>query len=107
MSMSQTRRRFLTMLSAVGGAGLIRSSRASAAEQPPETTTVRFGKDPSICVAPMDVAEELLRTAGFTDIRYVEVEAFTAVPGLDPITRLGRHSNPKADRWGGANAISR
>jgi NitT/TauT family transport system substrate-binding protein len=32
---------------------------------------VRLPKIPSICVAPQDVAEELLRAEGFTDIRYV------------------------------------
>jgi NitT/TauT family transport system substrate-binding protein len=32
---------------------------------------VRLPKIPSICVAPQDIAEELLRAEGFTDIRYV------------------------------------
>ena len=32
---------------------------------------MRLPKIPSICVAPQDIAEELLRAEGFTDIRYV------------------------------------
>lgn len=82
----QTRRRFMTTLSLAGAAGLVRGPRALAGEGPLETTTVRFGKDPSICVAPMDVAEDLLRAEGFADIRYIGVEAFTSVLGLDPIS---------------------
>ena len=30
---------------------------------------------PAICVAPWFVAEDLLRAEGFTDIRYVQVQA--------------------------------
>ena len=37
----------------------------------PETTTLRLRRDPSICVAPWYIAEDLLRAEGFTDIRYV------------------------------------
>ena len=68
----QTRRRFLTALSAAGAAGLIRTPRALAAEGPPETTSVRFMRQPAICHAPQFVVEDLLRAEGFTDIRYVE-----------------------------------
>jgi NitT/TauT family transport system substrate-binding protein len=72
MSLMQTRRRFLTTLSAVGAAGLIRAPRLFAAEGPLETNTVRL-QSPGLCVAPLYVAEELLRAEGFTDIRYVDV----------------------------------
>ena len=42
-----------------------------ADEGPPEVTTIRLVKFPSICVAPYYVAEELLHAEGFTDVRYV------------------------------------
>ena len=46
-----------------------------ADEGPPEVTTIRLFRDPSICVAPWFIAEDLLRAEGFTDIRYVLVQA--------------------------------
>jgi NitT/TauT family transport system substrate-binding protein len=73
MSMVQTRRRFLTALSAVGAAGLVRAPPSRAAEGALETTTLRIAKSPAICIAPQYVGEELLRSEGFTDIRYVGV----------------------------------
>ena len=42
-----------------------------ADEGPPEVTTVRLRRDPSICVAPWYIAKDLLRAEGFTDIHYV------------------------------------
>jgi NitT/TauT family transport system substrate-binding protein len=72
MPMMQTRRQFLTTLSLTGAAGLVGAPRALAAEGAVETTTVRFEKNPGICIAPQYVAEELLRAEGFTDIRYVD-----------------------------------
>jgi NitT/TauT family transport system substrate-binding protein len=73
MSMVQSRRRFLTALSAAGAAGLVRAPPSLAAEGALETTTVRILKIPGICLAPQYASEELLRAEGFTDIRYVEV----------------------------------
>ncbi|HVE49117.1 MAG TPA: ABC transporter substrate-binding protein [Casimicrobiaceae bacterium] len=52
------------------GLGLI-GTRAVAAEPPPETTRLRLGKVPSICLAPQYVAEDLLRAEGFSQIQYV------------------------------------
>ena len=75
--MTQTRRRFLSTLSAVGAAGLVRAPRASAAEAALETTTVRLTKSAAICIAPEYVAEEFLRAEGFTDIRYVDLPETT------------------------------
>ena len=80
MSMMQTRRRFLANLTVAGAAGLVRAPRTLAAEGALETTTVRLPKSPSICVAPEDVAEELLRAEGFTDIRYVPLPVAGNVP---------------------------
>jgi NitT/TauT family transport system substrate-binding protein len=71
MARIQTRRSFLAGLSVAGAAGFINSPGTLAAEGPLETSSVRLPKIPSICVAPQDIAEELLRAEGFTDIRYV------------------------------------
>jgi len=71
MSLAHTRRHFLVGLSAAGAASLVRSPGTVAAEGALETASVRLPKIPSICVAPQDIAEELLRAEGFTDIRYV------------------------------------
>src|SRR5271155_3576537 len=78
MPTMQTRRRFLANLSMAGAAGLVCAPPVRAAEGALETTTVHLPKSPSICVAPQDVAEELLRAEGFTDIRYVPMP-----PGID------------------------
>ncbi len=74
MPMIQTRRRFVTGLAAAGAAGLVRAPRALAAEGRLETTTVRLPKGASVCNAPQYVVEEVLRTEGFTDIRYVPLQ---------------------------------
>jgi NitT/TauT family transport system substrate-binding protein len=73
MTMTQTRRRFLTTLSLAGAAGFLPVPRALAAEGPLETTSVRLPNSPVICIAPLHVAEDLLRAEGFTDIRYVDI----------------------------------
>jgi NitT/TauT family transport system substrate-binding protein len=76
MSQTQSRRRFLTTLSGAGAAALLCSQRAVGAERSLETTTVRVAKSyPVTCLAPTNAADELLRTEGFTDIRYVEAPA--------------------------------
>jgi NitT/TauT family transport system substrate-binding protein len=72
MTMMRTRRRFLATLSLGGTACLVRAPLAVAAEGPPETTSVRFMRTPSLCHAPQFVAEELLRAEGFTEIQYIE-----------------------------------
>ena len=74
------RRHFLT-----GSAAVVttiaahRGGLAVAAEPPPETTRVRLGAVPSICLSPQYVAEDLLRAEGFTDIRYPPVSG--GLPG--------------------------
>lgn len=62
----------------VGGVGLAAAAGllggrlpASAAEPPPETTTLRAGRSITMCEAPQSMAEEMLRAEGFTDLRYV------------------------------------
>ena len=74
MQLMQTRRDFVTVLSATGAAGVLGVRGAIADEPPPEVTTIRIQReelDNSICLAPEFVAEELLRAEGFTDVRYV------------------------------------
>jgi len=85
MPMIQTRRRFLTTLSLAGAACVLRAARPLAAEQPPETITVRLAKNAGICIAPQYVAEELLRAEGFIDVRYVTTEA-----GIGQSEAIGR-----------------
>jgi NitT/TauT family transport system substrate-binding protein len=70
MHIMQSRRDFLAGLSAAAAAGAF-TRRSLADEGPPETTTIRLRRDPSICIAPWYIAEDLLRAEGFTDIRYV------------------------------------
>src|SRR5215472_366917 len=78
MALIQTRRGFLGGIAAAGAAGLIRASPALAAEGPPETTTVRL-QTPGLCVAPVYIAEALLREEGFTDIRYDDASDIGAI----------------------------
>jgi NitT/TauT family transport system substrate-binding protein len=75
MHIIQSRRDFLATLSAAGAAGVLGGRPSLADEGPPEVTTIRLFRDPSICDAPWFVGEDLLRAEGFTDIRYVLVQA--------------------------------
>src|ERR1044071_3154978 len=72
MSLLQTRRRILAGL-ATGAVALAGAPALFAAEGSLETTAVWLVQDPSACVAPEYVVEELLRDEGFGEIRYVEV----------------------------------
>jgi NitT/TauT family transport system substrate-binding protein len=73
MPIIQTRRRFISSVALAGAAGLLHVPRVVAAEGALETPTVRVVKIPaSICLAPENLSEELLRAEGFTDIRYVD-----------------------------------
>jgi NitT/TauT family transport system substrate-binding protein len=69
------RRQFLRAISTTGFAGLTgwRPTIASA-EPPPETRTLTILKRAILCNAPQYVAEELLRSEGFEDVRYLPVE---------------------------------
>ena len=83
MKVIQSRRQFLSALSAAGAATAFGSGSPFAAEGPPETTAVRLGKLGSLCLAPQYAAEELLRAEGFTDIHYV-----TVGPGLSASQKI-------------------
>jgi NitT/TauT family transport system substrate-binding protein len=94
MTIGQSRRRFLTNLALTGGvgfagigaAGLGGAVRSRAAEPPPEITTIRFEKDPVLCIAPQ-VAHELLRAEGFTEIQFIEET--DADVQRDPLAPMG------------------
>jgi len=70
METKQTRRHFLTTLSSAGALAVAGAPPSTAAEGPPETTSIRLVKNDGICIAPQYVADELLRVEGFTDIRH-------------------------------------
>ena len=68
-----TRRNFLrraTLAGTTALAGL--RPRAAGAEPPPETSRLRMVHVPGICIAPVYVADELLRAEGFTELQYVK-----------------------------------
>jgi NitT/TauT family transport system substrate-binding protein len=68
-----SRREFLGTV-AVAGAGAFLSLQPEGitAEPPPETRKLRLAQTTSACQAALYVAEELLRTEGFTDVKYVK-----------------------------------
>ncbi len=67
------RREFVKTLGALAGSGglLGYDIKPAAAEPPLETTRIRLVQVPTICQAPQYVAEELLRSEGFTDVQYL------------------------------------
>jgi len=65
------RRALVRALAGFGALGL-GSRYAMAAEPAPEITQLRLIKFPSLCQAPVYVAAELLRSEGFSDIKFVE-----------------------------------
>jgi NitT/TauT family transport system substrate-binding protein len=70
------RREFVRGLGALAGSAALLGYhlRPAAAEPPPETTRIRLIDDTTICIAPVFVAEALLKSEGFTDVRYIRVE---------------------------------
>jgi NitT/TauT family transport system substrate-binding protein len=75
MQVWQSRRDFLASASLAAAAGVLGTRGSLADEGPPEVSTVRLSKIPGICIAPQYVVEELLRAEGFTEVRYVAVDA--------------------------------
>jgi NitT/TauT family transport system substrate-binding protein len=68
-----SRRRFLGGMTLAGAAGLFGlPAKRVAAEPPPETTTLRLMRLPSICEAPVQVAGDLLVGEGFSEVQYVQ-----------------------------------
>jgi NitT/TauT family transport system substrate-binding protein len=58
----------------------------AGAEPPPETPTLRLYESPILCLAPQYVAEGLLRSEGFTDVRYVNYPRDTKKWAPDVLT---------------------
>jgi NitT/TauT family transport system substrate-binding protein len=75
MQIIQSRRDFLASASSAAAAGLVGVGRPLADEESLETTAIRLVRTSGICVAPIYIAEELLRAEGFSDIRYVAAPA--------------------------------
>jgi NitT/TauT family transport system substrate-binding protein len=75
MHMIQSRRDLLVSACLAAAAGVFRAPQVRADEGPLEVTTIRIRRDPSICVAPQYIAEDLLRAEGFTDVRYVPAQS--------------------------------
>jgi NitT/TauT family transport system substrate-binding protein len=82
MHIMPSRRDFLATLSAAGAAGFLGTRGAVAAEEPPETTTIRLAFTTAICFAPFDVADALLRAEGFTDVQYVKAAGGFSAPQM-------------------------
>jgi NitT/TauT family transport system substrate-binding protein len=78
----QSRRDFLAGASLAAAAGVLGVRAPLANEGPLETTAIRLSFNPAICFAPMDVAEEFLRTEGFTDIQYVKTSGGFTSPEM-------------------------
>jgi NitT/TauT family transport system substrate-binding protein len=75
-----SRREFLAKLGLAGSTALFGlQSDVSPAEPPPETKTIRIPQMRSTCRSPEWIAEELLRTEGFTDIQYIPVQGTQGV----------------------------
>jgi NitT/TauT family transport system substrate-binding protein len=75
MKLVQNRRDFLASLSAAAAAAAFGPRNSLGDDGPLETTTIRLVRPSGICVAPIYLAQELLRAEGFAEISYV------AVPG--------------------------
>lgn len=73
-----SRRRFLADASALGAVSVLGLPQEAEAAPPPEVQKIRLVKMPAICLAPEYLAEELLRSEGFTEIEYVEIDQNTA-----------------------------
>ena len=71
MKFIHSRRDFLASASLAAAAGLVGVGRPLADEGPLETTAIRLVRTSGICVAPIYIAEELLRAEGFAEIQYV------------------------------------
>jgi NitT/TauT family transport system substrate-binding protein len=82
MHIMQSRRDFLTTLSAAGAASVLGAPASLADVGPPEVTTIRIAKTLGICSAPQYIAEALLRAEGFTDVTYVRTAGGFTVPQM-------------------------
>jgi NitT/TauT family transport system substrate-binding protein len=82
MHIMQSRRDFLSTVSAASMAAVLGARGSLADGPPPETTAIRLSFTTSICFAPMDVAEAFLRTEGFIDVCYIKAEGGFSPPEM-------------------------
>src|SRR6516162_1621776 len=80
MPIIQNRRCFLAGLSSVAAAGLVDASKVLSEGEPLETTRIRLYDWTGLCIAPQFVAEELLKSEGFTDVQYLRDDASGSLP---------------------------
>jgi len=88
-----SRREFLGTAALAGAGALLGlQSESVAAEQRPETAKIRLAyHSRSLCHAPLYVAEDSLRSEGFTDVEYVKtaaVEKALAIGEVDVVTHF-------------------
>ena len=78
--MDASRRESLKLLAGLA----LASRRVEATEPPPETRRLRLARFPFelVCLAPMWIAEELLRAEGFDDLQYVAPTANGQYPAV-------------------------
>lgn len=61
----------MTLLEACG----VKPATPISENAPLETTTIRLVRGPSVCLAPLYMAEDLLRGEGFTTVQYVDLQS--------------------------------
>ena len=70
------RRSFVKGATTIAAGGLFGLRAAPAMAEPPlETTKIRLVRIPGICIAPQYVADDILRSEGFTEVSYVQTAA--------------------------------
>ncbi len=82
MQIRHNRRHFLASLYAAGAVGTLGARGSLADDGPPKNATIKLAYYSNNCLAPLLVAEDLLRAKAFTDIRYVAVPKSFTIPEL-------------------------
>ena len=72
--------------------------RAEVTDPPPETTTIRLVKSPSICLAPQYVVSDLLNAEGFTNVVYVDTGYVEPGSGVFQRRTFGKDLDFNLDR---------
>jgi NitT/TauT family transport system substrate-binding protein len=88
------RRDFVKRLTALAGSAALLGydPRLAIAEPPPETTKLRLIDDRTTCIAPAFLAKALLKSEGFTDVRYLRAQGaglYAAVAAGDADIAMG------------------
>jgi len=90
-----SRREFVGRVGLAAAAGLLGVPLPeSAAEPPPETTTLRMAHGVTMCEAPQSLAEPLLWAEGFTDVRYVATQNVDQELAAGKVDMVLRYSAP-------------